>query len=305
MTLEPAMNHLSPFKIMSLLLPVMLSACGGGVNGTESKGALGNYVGQFIDSPVQGLNYLTASGQGITNANGEFNYQQGESVTFSIGDITLPQVSAAAIITPLTLANTSDYNHIQVVNIARLLQTLDTDGDPSNGITIDDQAHSAASGLSLSFDETDFDDKVANLVANAGSVNSALIASSDAISHLQDSLGEESECGNSHPMVGASLTLSSRAHSVNGTVRIVDNCTLEIRNFSYDGGGPNVYVYGAVDGDYINGFAMGNKLTGTRFNNQTLTITLNDETVLDNFNSLSIWCVDFDVSFGDGIFQSP
>jgi len=299
------MNHLSPFKIMSLLLPVMLSACGGGVNGTESKGALGNYVGQFIDSPVQGLNYLTASGQGITNANGEFNYQQGESVTFSIGDITLPQVSAAAIITPLTLANTDDYNHIQVVNIARLLQTLDTDGDPSNGITIDDQAHSAATGLSLSFDETDFEDKVANLVANAGSVNSALIDASDAIAHLQDSLGEESECGNSHPMVGASLTLSSRAHSVSGTVRIVDNCTLEIRNFSYDGGGPNVYVYGAVDGDYVNGFAMGNKLTGTRFNNQTLSITLTDETVLDNFNSLSIWCVDFDVSFGDGIFQSP
>jgi len=66
-----------------------------------------------------------------------------------------------------------------------------------------------------------------------------------------------------------------------------------------------VYVYGAVDGDYVNGFAMGNKLTGTRFNNQTLTLTLTDESVLDNFNSLSIWCVDFDVSFGDGILQSP
>jgi len=283
----------------------MLSACGGGVNGTESTGALSNYVGQFIDSPVQGLNYLTKSGQGTTNANGEFNYQQGESVTFSIGDMAFPQVSAAAIITPLTLANSDDYNHMQVVNIARLLQTLDTDGDPSNGITIDDQAHSAATGLTLSFDETDFDDKVANLVANAGSVNSALIDASDAIAHLQDSLGDQNECGNSHPMVGASLTLSSRAHSVSGSVQVVDNCTLEIRNFSYDGGGPNVYVYGAVDGDYVNGFAMGNKLTGTRFNNQTLTITLSDETVLDNFNSLSIWCVDFDVSFGDGIFQSP
>jgi len=283
----------------------MLSACGGGVNGSESKGALGNYVGQFIDSPVQGLNYLTKSGQGTTNANGEFNYQQGESVTFSIGDITLPQVSAAAIITPLILANTRDYDHIQVINISRLLQTLDTDGDPSNGITIDDQAHSAATGLSLSFDEANFEDKVTNLVANAGSVNSVLISSSDAITHLQGSLGEESECGNTHAMVGFSVALSSRAHGVSGTVRVVDDCTLEINNFSYDGGGPNVYVYGAVDGDYVNGFAMGNKLTGTRFNNQTLTLTLTDESVLDNFNSLSIWCVDFDVSFGDGILQSP
>ncbi len=229
------MKHHRSFLAMTML-PIILSACGGGVEGTQND-APESLVGQFIDSPVQGLNYSTPSGQGVTNANGEFNYQQGESVTFSIGDLTLPPVVAATIITPLTLANTGDFNHIKVVNIARLLQTLDTDGDPSNGITIDDQAHDAARGLSLSFDEADFEEKVINLVANAGSTYSALISSSDAIAHLQDSLQQESTCTKTHPLVGSSVALSSIAHSVSGTVRVVDDCTIEINNFSYDGGG--------------------------------------------------------------------
>ncbi len=297
------MKHHSSFLAMSML-PVILSACGGGVEGTQ-KDAAESLVGQFIDSPVQGLNYSTSSGQGVTNANGEFNYRQGESVSFSIGDLTLPQVDAAAIITPLTLANTDDFNHSQVVNIARLLQTLDTDGDPSNGITIDDQAHAAASGLSLSFDEVDFEDRVINLVANAGSTNSTLISSSAAINHLQDSLGQVSACAKTHPLVGSSVALSAIAHSVSGTVRVVDDCTIEINNFSYDGGGIDVFVYGGVDGNYDDGFAMGQNLFGTRFTNQTLIITLADESVLDRFNGISIWCVTAGVSFGDGILQSP
>jgi len=66
-----------------------------------------------------------------------------------------------------------------------------------------------------------------------------------------------------------------------------------------------VFVYGGIDGNYDDGFAMGQNLFGTRFNKQTLTITLADESVLDQFNGISIWCVTAGVSFGDGILQSP
>ena len=108
-------------------------------------------------------------------------------------------------------------------------------------------------------------------------------------------------------MVGFTVDLSSRAHSVSGTARVVDDCTIEISNFSYDGGGlADVFVYGGVGGNYFsNGFAIGDNLFGRSFNNQTLTISLADESVLDRFNGISIWCVRASISFGDGIFHNP
>jgi len=41
--------------------------------------------GIFLDSPVQGLEYQTRTQSGITNEKGEFNYLEGETVTFLVG----------------------------------------------------------------------------------------------------------------------------------------------------------------------------------------------------------------------------
>ncbi len=120
-----------------------------------------------------------------------------------------------------------------------------------------------------------------------------------------DGSTDPDSCGADHPKVGQSTTLITRQHRVSGTATIVDNCTIEIENFNYDGRGIVVQAYSGVDGDFrgANGVALSPDLVGPNYNNTTLTVNLPDKVSLDNFNSLSIWCVEVGISFGDGIFQ--
>ena len=103
--------------------------CGGG---GSSAPADDTQTGTFVDSPVQGLNYLTAAQSGVTDSSGNFKYKTGETVTFKIGNLTLGSVNAKKTITPLTLGGDNSLNTIgtKSINIARILQSLDD--NPSN-----------------------------------------------------------------------------------------------------------------------------------------------------------------------------
>ncbi len=163
-------------------------------------------TGRFIDSAVAGLSYQTETRSGFTNANGEFSYLEGETVVFGLGDLKFPAVTAAQILTPLELAGVTDINDTGVVNMARLLQSLDQDCDPGNGITISGEALLSAAGMSLDFESANFDLEVANLVSNGGQQNASckeLISASQAINHLQESLNNLSEQTN--PPIGNGL----------------------------------------------------------------------------------------------------
>jgi len=114
-----------------------------------------------------------------------------------------------------------------------------------------------------------------------------------------------SSCSNDHPNVGKTATLSTKSHAVSGTAEIVDNCTIKLSNFNFDGGGIDVQVYLGNDNQFLprnGGFSTSGDLVGTRYENADLTLTLPEGKTLDDFNSISIWCVDVGVSFGDGIF---
>ncbi|KZX85176.1 hypothetical protein A3715_28725, partial [Oleiphilus sp. HI0009] len=123
------------------------------------------------------------------------NYLSGETVTFFIGDLELPAVEATGVVTPLTIAGTQDTSDDTVVNITRLLQSLDTDGDPDNGIEIADEASDVATAVDFTQSITDFANSTAvtTLVANSGSTTTALISEDQAISHLEETLIEEGE----------------------------------------------------------------------------------------------------------------
>ncbi|MCB1688627.1 MAG: RHS repeat protein [Halioglobus sp.] len=147
-------------------LIVSLTACGGGGGGGDSGdnsgvGSPAALAGQFVDGPVSGIRYKTATQSGITGSNGQFEYLEGETVSLYIGAQLLGHAPGTETITlfdlvdgvePLvgleletTLTNLTgsrwedgqfrpSFN--TVINLARLLQTLDTDGDPGNGIEI-------------------------------------------------------------------------------------------------------------------------------------------------------------------------
>ncbi|MEZ5726688.1 MAG: Ig-like domain-containing protein [Burkholderiaceae bacterium] len=129
-------------RCAALAAALLLSACGGG-GGTSSATP---QTGVFIDAAVAGIGYRTATQSGVTDANGSFRYLPGETVTFFVGDIALPPIAAKGTITPFDLANSTDSYHPIALNVASFLQSLDADGDPSNGIAIPAGAAALATG---------------------------------------------------------------------------------------------------------------------------------------------------------------
>ncbi len=114
------------------------------------------------------------------------------------------------------------------------------------------------------------------------------------------------DCTTDHPYVGWTAELQNIFHDVGGTAEIVDDCTIVINNFTYDGTGIDVRIYGGIDGDYDNGFPMTEDLLKPGgYNGTTLVATVPDGQTLDDLNGISVWCVDVGVDFGSGMFGPP
>jgi hypothetical protein len=123
--------------ISSTVVALILTGCGGG-GGGGGAAPVGVSTASFIDSYVSGLEFESASQSGITDSNGNFTYKEGESVTFHIGNLYVGSAKPKnGKVTPLDIIDTTNTSDPKVVRILQTLQTLDSDGDPTNGITID------------------------------------------------------------------------------------------------------------------------------------------------------------------------
>ncbi len=168
----------------------LVAACGG-----DGDSTLQTTSGVFVDSAVEGLRYVSGDLNGTTNANGAFQCQS--TVQFYIGDILLGEATCGEIITPVDLVSgATDHSDPTVTNIARFLQTLDDDGNPSNGITVTTAITALASGESIDFAQGiaafESNSSIQSLVnsltsaRNAGPAN--LISATQAQAHLESSM---------------------------------------------------------------------------------------------------------------------
>lgn len=174
-----------------------LAGCGGG-DGGASPGPTptpppGQQAGRgvFIDAAVQGLGFSSASFSGHTDAHGRFDYAPGERVTFTLGRSTLGSAAGADVVTPMALFGTSDETDQRVVNIARLLQSLDADGNPDNGIVLDDAVQTAAAAVGpIDFNQSTAafaaDPLVLDLLRRARGGAATLVTIERALGHLRD-----------------------------------------------------------------------------------------------------------------------
>lgn len=184
-------------KRIALALILCIAACGD--DDTKNSDNPGHQTpevvtGRFVDSPVAHLHYATPTRSGETDADGTFEYMTGETVTFSIGGTTLGAVEGAATITPLSLFGVTgapvsfaelyrlaDYTRRSVtgydraLNVALFLQSLDADGNPTNGIDLTGKAELLAN-VALSFDTTalHFADQFVDLALTYGFANARL-----------------------------------------------------------------------------------------------------------------------------------
>ena len=304
--------------LSSILIGLLISACGGGSDENSTPPAVitppesTTYTGTFIDSAVEGLSYKTATQEGTTNANGEFIYQLGETVVFSIGGIKFPAVDVKTVLTPLDIFKTEDLTNAGVVNMLRLLQSLDEDGIPDNGITIIEAAHVLAENINIDFTNSNFTTLIDLALVVYSGINNSLISEAAAIQHFRDTLllnDTSSGCGTDHPKVGYTGDFQTYAHNVSGTVTIVDNCTLQVERFSYDSTAPIVYFYGDTSANFLsdNAFIIGDILrdNSIAYENNSITVKLPNNKTLDDLEYLSVWCIDFRANFGDLRFTAP
>jgi len=88
--------------------------------------------GHFIDSPVVGVSYRGPTQEGITADGGDedgggFLFFPDETIDFSVGSVSLGSALADKKVSPLDLFHNADINDPRVINVARLLQSLDDD----------------------------------------------------------------------------------------------------------------------------------------------------------------------------------
>ena len=168
-------------KLLGLNCIFIVTACGGGGGGGGSGTPSDSLTGIFTDSPVYGVKYQTDSLQGLTNALGEFDYREGESIVFSIGDLQFPSISATQQITPTDLAQGSSEVR---TNILQLLQSLDDDNNPDNGISISAEAENAFKDSTLDLESANFDSEAQAILDTIGD-GIQLVSAEQAEAHFQ------------------------------------------------------------------------------------------------------------------------
>ena len=117
--------------IGSIAFIAILTGCGGGSSSPKetSQPQVTLEKGYYVDSGIVGVNYTCGSHSGVTGEGGVFEFEQGDSCTFSIGGVTIRTVSSANL-----------HNNVYILEDklpdARVLQTLDVDGNATNGLEI-------------------------------------------------------------------------------------------------------------------------------------------------------------------------
>jgi hypothetical protein len=158
---------------------------GGDGGGTTPPGEL--TAGVFVDAPVAGLSYTTSSGlSGLTDATGRYEYRVGDTVTFSIGDLVLGTVAGQELVTPTTVATaiaagSGSTPETVTVNLLVLLQSLDVDGDPENGITLTTAITNAvaANSIDLTAAEASFTSSLNTFVSNVSGSSGVTLTPAD------------------------------------------------------------------------------------------------------------------------------
>ncbi|MFM5923483.1 MAG: CocE/NonD family hydrolase [Novosphingobium sp.] len=110
----------------------------------------------IFSGPIAGLKYQTPTCSGMTSEFGEFSYREGERVAFLVGDLVLGAVFGKARVNLADLVSRVDgeMHRLQdpiLTNVARLVQTLDVEGDMSTGITILPVVHEIVGSRPIKF----------------------------------------------------------------------------------------------------------------------------------------------------------
>lgn len=218
-------SNLNSNYIWPLALSFILSACSSGGSNTPEPSpspdptptpdptpdptptATESFSGNLTG--IEGLAYVSGDVSGVTDSNGLFEYEDGETLTFRIGDIVIGQASGAD---NLTLADFAATDVIEA-NMTRFLEVLDDDDDADNGILIIEAVHDLAAGKTINFDQT------ATAFVDDGNVQTVISTLTSVTSAGARMITDDSE---PNPTTDNTLTLVSDDMSFLGTDLMFD-----------------------------------------------------------------------------------
>ncbi len=96
-------------------------------------------------------------------------------------------------------------------------------------------------------------------------------------------------------------------HQAQCVATILDEHTIHVEHFTYDGTAPAVYFYlGETDtnNDFLNGLQL-DPLLDRVCGDKSLTLTLPEGESLDDYGAISVWCAAFNVNFNSASFVPP
>lgn len=143
-----------------LVLGTLIISCSKEAEDSDSKGLT---TGYFIDSAVQGLEFKTSTQSGTTDANGKFSCVSGETIKFLINGIEVGSANCSSSLNPVKITNSTGFSDTKALNLAFLLQSMDS--DTSDGINIS-SAKSSISSIDLT-DDSAIDTIVSSMPNNS------------------------------------------------------------------------------------------------------------------------------------------
>ena len=157
---------MNKFKFLSISVTVatlMFTGCGSSSSDTDTQTITtdNTQIGTFIDAPVKGLSYKTATQSGLTDENGSFKYISGETVEFKLGDLSLGSTTAISIVTPYTISD----NNTTATNIAMLLQNFDSNRSDTAILDLSKLKDYNFSNINLNSSNSDVESQLTTLLA--------------------------------------------------------------------------------------------------------------------------------------------
>jgi len=138
--------------------------------------------------------------------------------------------------------------------------------------------------------------KIVLMLFVVGGVIACSNGNDDSMDVIVDEMGEEMMMSNSNFSMGDFV---SGAHLTTGKASVnLEKTILSLNNFKTDNG-PRLLVYLATDASIVDYVDLGD-LKGIDGN---YTYTIPDNTDLEKYNRVDIWCVDFSVSFGHALLK--
>ena len=175
--------------VFAVFLAFSLVTCGGSGGGDDDDEFK---TGVFRDTAVGGLSYVSGGTSGETSSDGGFIYENGKSVTFSIGGVVIGTSTGRGVITPVDLVSGASSSTTAVLNIVRFLLMLDSNGNSTGGINISSEVRAAAENWSqVDFNAADFMTEVASIIADASAADNfthTLPDATTAQAHLESTL---------------------------------------------------------------------------------------------------------------------